>query len=98
MDSIDYTNEPCKECGFGKYQETSIHDDWDGTLHCTKCGHEVYRYGEAQHYRSKLRQIEYDIEFETKQLKTAIETTRDKLSNARKSRKFYLSLLRNAKD
>jgi hypothetical protein len=30
----------------GRYHETSIHDDWDGVLHCTnkKCNHEVKRY------------------------------------------------------
>jgi hypothetical protein len=30
----------------GRYHETSIHDDWEGVLHCTnkKCNHEVKRY------------------------------------------------------
>jgi hypothetical protein len=30
----------------GRYHETSIHDDWDGVLHCTnkECNYEVRRY------------------------------------------------------
>jgi len=41
----DMTGETCetKWCR-GKYKETSIHDDWDGVLHCDKCGREVKRY------------------------------------------------------
>jgi hypothetical protein len=36
----------CTKCKKGKYKETSIHDDWDGVLHCsnTKCNHEVKRW------------------------------------------------------
>ena len=42
----DRMYQTCKKCGKGTYQETSIHDDWDGVLHCTnkKCNHEVKRY------------------------------------------------------
>ena len=42
----DRLNQTCTKCGVGDYQETSIHDDWDGVLHCTnkKCNHEVKRY------------------------------------------------------
>jgi hypothetical protein len=42
----DRMYQTCEKCGKGTYQETSIHDDWDGVLHCTnkKCNHEVKRY------------------------------------------------------
>jgi hypothetical protein len=46
IDNDDRLNQTCTKCGVGDYQETSIHDDWDGVLHCTnkKCNHEVKRY------------------------------------------------------
>ena len=40
----DMTGQPCEKCKRGKYQETSIHDDMDGVLHCTKCGTKVDRW------------------------------------------------------
>ena len=45
-DSDDRYDQLCTKCGMGRYHETSIHDDWDGVLHCTnkKCNHEVKRY------------------------------------------------------
>jgi hypothetical protein len=45
-DPDDRKDQLCTECGVGRYQETSIHDDWDGVLHCNnkKCNHEVKRY------------------------------------------------------
>ena len=45
-DPDDRKGQICTKCGVGNYQETSIHDDWDGVLHCTnkECNHEVKRY------------------------------------------------------
>lgn len=45
-DPDDRRGQICTKCGAGDYQETNIHDDWDGVLHCTneKCNHEVKRY------------------------------------------------------
>jgi hypothetical protein len=45
-DPNDRKDQLCTECGVGRYQETSIHDDWDGVLHCTnkECNYEVKRY------------------------------------------------------
>jgi hypothetical protein len=43
---IDHMDKDCEKCGKGYYKETSIHDDWDGVLHCSKCNHEVTRYKE----------------------------------------------------
>jgi len=45
-DSDDRNGQTCTMCCAGYYQETSIHDDWDGVLHCTnkECNHEVIRY------------------------------------------------------
>lgn len=40
----DMTGTKCKNCGKGKYKETSIHDDMDGMLHCPKCGHGITRH------------------------------------------------------
>ncbi len=37
-----------KGCG-GIFQETSIHDDWDGVLHCTKCNKEVWSRQPSRH-------------------------------------------------
>ena len=45
-DPDDRRDQFCTECGIGRYVETSIHDDWNGVLHCNnkKCNHEVKRY------------------------------------------------------
>ena len=45
-DPDDRKGQICTKCGVGNYQETSIHDDWEGVLHCTnkECNHEVKRY------------------------------------------------------
>ena len=34
----------CTQCNLGEYQETTIYDDWQGNLHCTKCNHKTKRY------------------------------------------------------
>ncbi len=39
----DRLNQPCS-CGNGKYIETSIHSDLEGTLNCSACGLQVNRY------------------------------------------------------
>jgi hypothetical protein len=46
IDPDDRYGQPCTKCGIGYYDETSIHDDWDGVLHCTnkECNYEVRRY------------------------------------------------------
>lgn len=44
IEKIDMTGKKCLKCKKGKYYETSIQDDWDGVLHCDKCGHEVKRH------------------------------------------------------
>ena len=46
IDPDDRDGQTCTKCGIGYYYETSIHDDWDGVLHCNnkKCNHEVKRY------------------------------------------------------
>ena len=46
IDDDDRYDQLCTKCGMGRYHETSIHDDWDGVIHCTnkKCNHEVKRY------------------------------------------------------
>ena len=45
-DPDDRNGQTCTKCGAGYYTETSLHDDWDGVLHCNnkKCNHEVKRY------------------------------------------------------
>jgi hypothetical protein len=43
---MDMSGEICTKCEKGIYKETSIYDDWDGTLHCDSCGHEIKRYME----------------------------------------------------
>ena len=46
IETDDRDGQTCTKCGIGYYDETSIHDDWDGVLHCTnkECNHEVKRY------------------------------------------------------
>jgi len=46
IDPDDRDGQTCTKCGVGYYTETSLHDDWDGVLHCNnkKCNHEVKRY------------------------------------------------------
>lgn len=34
----------CFYCFKGSFEETSVHDDWDGVLHCTACNREVSRW------------------------------------------------------
>jgi hypothetical protein len=41
---IDMIHQNCEKCKDGYYEETSIHDDWDGVLHCVQCGYETKRY------------------------------------------------------
>lgn len=43
-EKIDMKGKKCLKCKKGKYEETSIHDDWDGVLHCNKCGHKTKRH------------------------------------------------------
>jgi Zn ribbon nucleic-acid-binding protein len=43
---MDMKGKKCRACKKGKYIETSLWDDWDGKLHCSKCGHEVKRHQE----------------------------------------------------
>ena len=42
---IDMMDGKCSDdrCS-GSYQETSLHDDWNGVLHCEECGDETARY------------------------------------------------------
>ena len=40
----DMTNCQCEKCNKGRYVETSIHDDWDGVLHCDECGYRITRH------------------------------------------------------
>lgn len=44
MNKVDMKNRKCTRCGKGKYVETSVYDDWEGSLHCNKCNHCVSRY------------------------------------------------------
>lgn len=41
---IDNLHKSCRNNDGGTYEETSIYDDWEGTLHCTKCKLEVKRW------------------------------------------------------
>jgi len=43
---VDKTGKLCTKCKKGHYKETGIEDDWDGVLHCDKCGVEVPRWTE----------------------------------------------------
>jgi hypothetical protein len=58
-DTDDRLNQLCTKCGVGDYQETSIHDDWDGVLHCTnkKCNHEVKRYKSKDNPQPKVEEV-----------------------------------------
>lgn len=40
----DNQGRKCDKCGKGQYIETSVWDDWQGVLHCSKCGAEIKRH------------------------------------------------------
>jgi len=44
----DRTGTLCTQCKVGKYFERSLHDDWEGTLHCISCNHCVERWIEDE--------------------------------------------------
>ena len=43
-DTIDMSGKKCLKCKKGHYAEISIHDDWEGHLHCVSCGDQTDRY------------------------------------------------------
>ena len=45
---VDMLGENCQECKQGTYRETSIYDDWEGVVHCNRCGHQEIRHKEVQ--------------------------------------------------
>jgi hypothetical protein len=59
FDTDDRYDQLCTKCGLGRYHETSIHDDWDGVLHCTnkKCNHEVKRYKSKDNPQPKVEEV-----------------------------------------
>lgn len=40
----DLKGKSCEKCKKGKYEETSIEDDWGGWLHCSNCNTRVKRW------------------------------------------------------
>ena len=63
---IDNKYKPChnpQELGCdGYYNETCLHDDWNGTLHCNKCGHQVNRHEtEEKGLTNSKEPIDYSI-------------------------------------
>lgn len=40
----DLRGHTCEKCKKGKYEETSIEDDWGGWLHCGNCNNKVKRW------------------------------------------------------
>lgn len=40
----DNLHQTCTNCHKGTYEETSVFDDWEGVLHCTKCKFQVKRW------------------------------------------------------
>jgi hypothetical protein len=61
----DMSGQTCIKCEKGKYIETSLHDDWEGTLHCSKCNHETKRYLKIQEdtevFGKLPRRVEADV-------------------------------------
>lgn len=53
---LDNKNKTCKKCKKGTYGETSMQDDWDGVVHCDKCGHEITRH-EKHKVKTSLAKI-----------------------------------------
>lgn len=52
--TVDLLNKRCSSCKFGKYIETSIQDDIDGSLHCSKCNVRIKRYKSIKKLEEKL--------------------------------------------
>jgi hypothetical protein len=63
IDSDDRYDQLCTKCGLGRYHETSIHDDWEGVLHCTnkKCNHEVKRYKYKDNPQPNVEKVKLSI-------------------------------------
>lgn len=73
----DMTGKPCKKCHKGKYHETSHMDDWDGVLHCTKCGAGIKRWVE--------RKVKEDYDPEEADTVRAATKNIQKLSHTKKN-------------
>ena len=59
--TVDMTGKKCEKCKKGTYQETGMHDDMDGVLHCTKCGTEVKRHPQRhRNIKAKARHESVD--------------------------------------
>lgn len=41
---VDMTGTKCTKCRKGIYIETTMNDDRDGVLHCSKCNHGIARW------------------------------------------------------
>ena len=66
--TVDMTGKKCEKCKKGTYQETGMHDDMDGVLHCTKCGTEVKRHPQRhRNIKAKVRHesVNEDLELES---------------------------------
>lgn len=55
---IDISGTKCPVCDVGELQETSIHDDMDGTIHCNKCGIATRRYVRKDLWGSMLKRMD----------------------------------------
>jgi hypothetical protein len=80
IDTDDRDGQTCTKCGAGHYTETSIHDDWDGLLHCTNknCNHEVKRYKSEDEPKPKPEPQEVFVSSKTQAAIDAYEATADK--------------------
>jgi len=70
---MDYTGKTCRLCLKGIYKETSFFDDMDGTLHCDKCGHTVYRYGEEWHIKNQIDLSKMEIKYAKQRIASCME-------------------------
>jgi hypothetical protein len=81
---MDYTGTKCNVCHVGTYQETSIYDDWDGTLHCDNCKNRIYRYGEKWHLEHAIRMAKLEIKWARERIKATTELEKRKIESEKR--------------
>lgn len=94
---MDYTGTKCNVCNVGTYKETSIQDDWNGTLHCDNCSNRIYRYGEKWHLEHAIEMAKLEIKFARDRIKRTIESENKKIESEKRGIKELQERLKRLK-
>jgi hypothetical protein len=99
-DPDDRDGQICTNCCAGIYMETSIHDDWDGVLHCNnkECNHEVKRYKSKDKPKPKPEPQKVAVSAKTQAVLDAYFTHADLLNREVSHEEMLAAALRAAAD